>query len=167
MAEIKRRITINKKKKQNKDNRKGNNPYGRPEVYTEQIGAYICRELMNGRTITSIAKDKRIPSLPTIYGWLNRLGPNYKEEFFNSYLMARRVQAEVLADETKDISDERSFDIPKQALRVKTRQWLAAHLLPTKFSDKMEITGKDGKDLVPMIPTKVIFNFVKAKKDKL
>lgn len=69
------------------------------------IGAYICRELQTGRTITSICKDKEVPSLPTVLNWLNLLHPNFNEEFFKSYTEARRVQAEVLADQNIDIAD--------------------------------------------------------------
>jgi hypothetical protein len=121
---------------------------GRPEVYQDKIGAYICQELMKGRTLTKISKDKKMPSLPTIYGWLNKQHPNFKKDFFNSYVEARKVQAEVMADQTADISDEKG-NIKRNALRVKTRQWIASKMHPTKFGDKVEVTGKDGGTLIP------------------
>jgi len=157
-----------------------NNPLGRPQVYNDMIGAHICREITKGRTITSICKDKNVPSIPTVFNWLNKLHPNFKEDFYKSYIIAREIQAEVLADEIKDIADDGSNDtyeivnpktgqietktnfdhIKRSALRVESRKWLAAHLLPRKYSDRVQLTGAEGKDLIPAVPTKVVFNFV-------
>jgi hypothetical protein len=39
-------------------------------------------------------------------------------------------------------------------------------LLPTKFSDKVQLTGAEGKDLIPAVPTKVVFNFVGEEEEK-
>lgn len=149
MAEVKKRIRLAVKKAAKKPKKGANNPLGRPEVYNEKLGAYICRELIKGRTITKIAKDKNIPSLPTIMGWLNPLGPNFHEEFLNSYRQARKIQAEVLVDQSSDISDERDKSSARQALRVKTRQWMASKFDATKFGDKMQMTGKDDQPLIP------------------
>jgi hypothetical protein len=145
--------------------RGANNPKGRPQVYQEEIGAYICSELMLGRTLTKISQEDGMPSLPTIYSWLNFSHPNYKPNFFKSYTEARRVQAEVMADQTADISDEVG-DPQRNKLRVETRRWLAKCLLPTKFSDKVQLTGAEGKDLIPAVPTKVVFNFVGEEEEK-
>lgn len=169
MVEIKRRIrlTDNKKKKTIKG-KKGinpNNPKGRPEVYSEKIGAYIIKELMSGRTLTKICKDSKVPSIPTIYTWLNPLHPNHKSEFLKSYREAREVQAEVWADETRDIAADNKNDnnvkVARDKLRIDSNKWLAAHLLPKKFSDRVQLTGADGKDLIPAAPTTVIYKLVK------
>lgn len=183
MTAIKKRIRITTKKQL--PNKHHPNPLGRPEVYQEKIGAYICGEISKGRTLTSIVKDPKIPSLPTIYTWLNILHPNYKPDFLKSYTIAREIQAEVMADEIKDIADDGKNDtyvtinakgkkkvktdfdhIKRSALRVESRKWLAAHLLPRKFSDRMQLTGADGKDLIPTIPTQVTFNFIDSKQDQ-
>lgn len=153
--EVKRRIRITKTKKKNP-----NNPMGRPEVYTEKIGAYICKELMAGKTLTKIVKDPRIPSVPTICSWLNKQHKNYKEDFFNNYNNARKIQAEILADETIDISDEKFQDSQRQALRVKTRHWLAGRM-NSKFSDRMQLTGRGDEPLIP-VQTKVVVKFIKG-----
>jgi hypothetical protein len=145
---------------------------GRPCFpYTEEIGNFICEQISHGKTMTSICKKEGMPSIATIYSWLSPLNPHYNEEFLKSYLIAREIQAEVLADEIKDISDE--FDkkddgtkVNRARLRTENRKWLAAHLLPRKFSDRMQLTGADGKDLFPATPTKIVFNFVDEKKEQ-
>lgn len=150
-----------------KKNGKMSKEWGAPLFpYTKEIGSFICEQISHGKTMTSICKLEGMPSIATIYGWLNPLSHKYNESFLKSYLVAREVQAEVLADEIKDISDE--FDkkddgtkVNRARLRTENRKWLAAHLLPRKFSDRVQLTGADGKDLIPATPTTVIYKLVK------
>lgn len=155
-------------------------PNGRPRVYTKEVGEYICQELMKGRTLTKICRDENVPSIVTVFKWLNSLSPKYEEEFLKLYIQAREVQAEVWADMTNDIADDGENDtyvifnkktgeletrvdhdiVRRSELRVKTKQWLAAHLLPKKFSNRVEVTGEGGKSLIPTT-TKLVVNFVK------
>jgi len=157
---------------------------GRRPAFKKEIGVYICEHLMRGRSLTSILKDKGMPTMPTVYAWLNKNSKTYEPDFLEAYVMAREIQAEVLADEIKDIADDGSNDtykvynektkkletktdidhIKRSQLRVESRKWLAAHLLPRKYSDKMQITGSEGKDLIPQVPTNITFNFVKKEK---
>lgn len=158
---------------------------GRRPVYTKELGTHICEQLMNGRSLTSILKEKDMPKMQTIYAWLNKTNPSFEPEFLEAYILAREIQAEVMADEIKDISDDGTNDtyevynkttkkmekrvdhdhIKRSQLRVDSRKWLAAHLLPRKYSDRMQITGAEGKDLIPSAPTKVVFNFIKNNKE--
>lgn len=157
MAEVKKRIRLTKKK----PSKNHPNPQGRPESYNDKIAALIIKALITGKTLTRILKDPKLPSMPTVMNWLNRKHPNFKEDFFIAYYEARKIQAEILADETIDISDEKFEDAQRQALRVKTRHWLAAKINP-KFSDKMQLTGKDDMPLIPET-INVTVNFKKAK----
>lgn len=153
---------------------------GRPSSYTDRVGNYICQELMKGRTITKICKEEGMPHITTVFNWLNKLNGAFNEDFLKSYVQAREFQAEIFADQIKDIADDGSNDtytitnsktgkteafvahdhIKRSVLRVEARKWLAAHLLPRKFSDKVQVTGAEGKDLIPPAPTQVIFQFV-------
>jgi len=148
-------------------------------MYTRKIARRICHELMKGRTLTKICRDENTPSIVTVFKWLNPLSRYYHEEFLEMYKLAREVQAEVFADSTADIADDGSNDtytqwnhrkkryeekidydhIKRSELRVRNRQWLAAHLLPRKFSDRVQVTGKDDTPLVPT-NTKLIVKFV-------
>lgn len=82
----------------------------------------------------------------------------------------------MLADQILDIADEGSTNtyakvnkktvemetsgeydsIERRRLRIKARQWLAAHLLPRKYSERMQLTGKDDKALIPAKRTIVV-----------
>jgi hypothetical protein len=82
------------------------------------------------------------------------------------YTRACEDRAEMIADETIEIADSVGNDlvvmpdgqevenhkvIARDRLRVETRKWLLAKLHPKKYGEKIsqEITGLDGKDLIP------------------
>ena len=88
------------------------------------------------------------------------------EEKQKRYVRACEQRADYLAEEAIDIADCLGDDIIKtedgreienqrvinrDRLRVDTRKWLLAKLHPKKYGEKIsqELTGKDGKDLIP------------------
>ena len=97
-----------------------------------------------------------MPARSTVIGWLF---DGDHEEFMDQYARAREVQAEVLADELADIADDGSNDfttdkngkavvdhehIQRSRLRIDTRKWVAAKLLPKRYGDKLQHTGEGG-----------------------
>lgn len=74
--------------------------------------------------------------------------------FTEQYTRAREAQAEFYADQIVDIADgvlpaRGDVDVQRDRLRVESRKWVAAKLLPKKYGDKItqEVTGKDGKPI--------------------
>lgn len=176
---VKHLLVIPKKKK----GKNPNNPMGRPTVYNDVVAGIIIMEIMKGRTLTQICNtDDRLPCITTVYGWLNNKSPNYNEEFLKSYQQARKIQADTLVDQTLDIADDGRNDfirrvnqktgkvevvvdhdhISRSRLRVETRQKFASKLNPTKYGDKVEVTGKDGEGIIPK-QVNLNINFIKPK----
>lgn len=162
--------------------KKGTPRTGRPEIYTDELAGEICEKLMNGRTITSICREEKMPSIKTVFSWLNDRLPSFKKDFLKSYLIARQIQGEVVADQAMDIADDGSndtyYDIDKKGnrikkidydniqrsrLRVEHKRWLASKLYPRKFSDKLQLAGDEDKPLIP-VKKNIIVNFVSPKK---
>ncbi len=129
---------------------------GRPTRCTADTASTICTRLAGGKSLRAICRDDAMPSLSTVMGWLF---DGEHEEFSEQYARARKVQAEVLADELTDIADEGSNDfttdkdgketvnhehIQRSRLRVDTRKWVAAKLLPKRYGDKLQHTGEGG-----------------------
>ncbi len=129
---------------------------GRPTRCTADTASTICTRLAGGESLRSICRDDTMPSLSTVMGWLF---DGEHEEFSEQYARARKVQAEVLADELTDIADDGSNDfttdkdgketvnhehIQRSRLRVDTRKWVAAKLLPKRYGDKLQHTGEGG-----------------------
>jgi hypothetical protein len=75
-------------------------------------------------------------------------------EFAARLREARQISYEHWAEEILSIADSvRGSDsvAAVQAARVAidSRKWLLARVLPTVYGDKVEVTGKDGRDLLP------------------
>lgn len=69
--------------------------------------------------------------------------PSFREQ----YTRARAVQADFIAEQIIDISDEKAKgpeDYQRNKLRIDARKWYASKLAPKKYSDRTEITGADG-----------------------
>tara|TARA_R110000868_G_scaffold335547_1_gene596431 strand:+ start:14774 stop:15244 length:471 start_codon:yes stop_codon:yes gene_type:complete len=120
---------------------------GRPLEYTKEMGDYIC-ELVASTGHGLLKLTTLYPELPdkmTINRWRHRL-----PEFRAQYAQAKIEQADILAEECLEIADDSSGDvtydkdgevtcntefIARSRLRVDTRKWLAAKLLPRQYGD--------------------------------
>lgn len=81
------------------------------------------------------------------------------KEFQDQYARAKARQAELLFDEILEISDDSSLDmafteegkpfidhehVNRSRLRVDSRKFYIAKILPKKYSEKHEVTGSEG-----------------------
>lgn len=125
---------------------------GRPSSYSHKIAEKICllisSESKGLRAICNEHDD--LPSAKTVYGWL---GDEDKKEFRNLYARAKDSQVEILVDEIIEISDFTANDtietdkgpipdnewIARSRLRVDSRKWIAAKLMPKKYGDRLEV----------------------------
>jgi hypothetical protein len=136
---------------------------GRPTDYSIEVAGFICERLGNGESLRTIGLDDEMPSQATIYRWIAK-----HDEFREMYALAREVQADTLADEILDIADNSVNDwmekfgddgenigwrengeaINRSKLRIDSRKWLAAKLLPKKYSDR-QLVGSDPNNPLP------------------
>src|SRR5690242_18619245 len=116
---------------------------GRPSLYTPEVTALICKRLMEGESLRAICRDEDMPSTTAVCEWLS-----IHKEFAEQYARAREVQADILADEILEISDDARNDwmerhakdeagwvvngehIQRSRLRVDSRKWYAGKLQP-------------------------------------
>lgn len=137
---------------------------GRPTDYSPEIVAVICSRIVEGESLRSICRDEEMPVCSTVFLWLQK-----HEAFSEQYARARDAQADTLADEILEISDDARNDwmqrnhgeddpgwvangehIQRSRLRVDTRKWIASKLKPKKYGDKIEAThqGPNGGPIV-------------------
>lgn len=130
----------------------------RPSDYTDSLAVEICGQLASGRPLTKICRSEEMPDVSTVYRWLQA-----HAQFRDRYARARDDQADTLADEIVEISDDGSNDtyvteqglqvnqdvIARSRLRVDARKWVAAKLKPKKYGEliKQEHSGPDGKEI--------------------
>lgn len=144
---------------------------GRPSGYNLELAIEICDAIAeNGKGLRTLcAENDHWPSVTTILSWLIK-----HEEFQTLYARAKELQAEHMAEEILDISDEENGDayieydkdgnpvakldgqaVQRSKLRVDTRKWLMAKLAPRKYGDKLDVTS-GGEALPPPAPPVVI-----------
>ena len=141
---------------------------GRPLEYTQEMGDYIC-ELVSSTGYGLLKLTKLYPELPdkmTINRWRHRL-----PEFRAQYAQAKIEQADILAEECLEISDDDTHDvkinhetgeeycntefIARARLRVDTRKWLASKLLPKQYGQQAEEAKQVDKSVVEMLIDKL------------
>jgi hypothetical protein len=129
-------------------------------TYSDTIAATICEQLAGGKSLREICRDESMPAQSTVFKWLAE-----QESFSVQYARAREAQAEFMADEILEISDDGSNDwmerqngdgepikvvdhehISRSKLRVDSRKWLLSKMLPKRYGDKItqEHSGPDG-----------------------
>jgi len=135
-------------------------------------GLEICELIAEGKPLTKICKLDGMPALRTVYYWLARAEQEKEKDkedgrdedlcvFLHMYTRARDDQADTLAEEIIEISDDSEKDfvdaglgenddgtpiakvfnsehVQRSRLRVDARKWVAAKLKPRKYGDKVE-----------------------------
>ncbi len=145
---------------------------GRPTDYNEEIAKLICERIATSTyglyKLCSMHDD--MPDKTTVNKW------RYRHPEFNTlYAQAKMTQADLLAEECIEIADDDSGDtridpetgyeacnaefIARSRLRIDTRKWLAAKLLPKQYgkaAEEAKKTGDDKKALVAELLDKLI-----------
>jgi len=151
-----------------KETGKKKNPVGRPTIYNEKIAALICEKVAT-HSIGIRRLCKLYPELPdvdTIYVW------RYKHpEFAEQYALAKLKQADLLAEEVIDIADDGTNDwmekfgdegenlgyqlngehFQRSRLRIDTRKWLAAKLLPKQYGSSLTVDKNKSQSAIEAI----------------
>ena len=139
----------------------------RPTIYSEELANDICSRIANGESLKGICAHDDMPDKATVYRWLA-----VDKEFCDKYTRARDIQADYYADELISIADdfEKGIDDPtavsRAKLQIETRKWIASKLKPKSYGDKItqELTGADGKDLLPPA-LKIVIGAINEKGD--
>lgn len=138
------------------------NKVGRPTDYSKELAEEICDTIsITSKGLYHLCKENSHWPVPqTIRKWKRKI-----EEFNSMYVQAKQDQADFLAEECLTIADDITHDsltkydsngepyevanteyINRSRLRVDTRKWMAAKLLPKTYGDKMlnEHSGPNG-----------------------
>lgn len=138
--------------------------------YQPHIARKICERIMNQEPLSQIVKDPKMPSQQTVIKWLAMAGPA-GAEFREMYYYARRVCAELYVDEIFTIADDTTEDwkevrnkhgdvvdwkpdtecIQRSRVRIDTRKWFAARMMPRIYGDKPEVEADIAGDLMEML----------------
>ena len=112
---------------------------GRPSIYTDELAKEICLRISNGRSLSSVCRDKDMPSRSLVYDWL---ADEEKQDFMDRYREADLQRADFHADEMIEIADSVEADtaeVAKARLQIDTRKWQVARMNATKYGDKQQV----------------------------
>jgi hypothetical protein len=122
---------------------------GRPSEFTQAVADAICELIADGTSLRKICLADEMPSKATVFKWLGAY-----RDFADQYARAREAQADTMADDILDISDDGRNDtymgedgiertdtdvIARSKLRVDARKWLASKMAPKKYGDKLDL----------------------------
>jgi len=122
---------------------------GRPLSYTEAIGNKICDMLAEGKSLTSILKERGMPTYQTAMRWVSRL-PHFQHQ----YARAREVGYMILAEGLIDCCSDDTRDSKHKAIEVDTRKWILSKMLPKIYGSKqtvdMQVEQTEAKAMTPL-----------------
>ena len=109
--------------------------------FDQAVADTICEEIADGRSLRSICKDEGMPAKSTVFKWLAAV-----PAFADQYARAREAQADSLADDILDISDNKSLEPNDRRIRIEARKWLAGKQRPKVYGDATTLkhTGPNG-----------------------
>lgn len=132
---------------------------GRPDGWSQEKADKICEMISTShKSLRTICLELKI-SVTMVLKWLRT-----RPEFTTQYTRAKEEQADYLAEEMIEISDDGTNDYMtitkgdatynvenkevtnRSRLRVETRKWIASKLKPKKYGEKLDVTS-DGKEL--------------------
>lgn len=92
----------------------------------------VCELLAAGSSLRKAAEGVGL-SHSTVLEWCDDV-----PEFGNQYARARSIGYRLLSDEIIEIADEKSGDPVRDRLRVDTRKWMLAKMLPKVYGDRID-----------------------------
>lgn len=111
---------------------------GRPSIYTDELGATICKRIAEGETLRAICADAGMPDKSTILAWA--IDPNHP--FSDQYARARISSATAYADRALDLAERVAHDDGPDANRIRvaidTLKWAAGRADPKRWGDKIQ-----------------------------
>lgn len=128
-------------------------------MFSQEKADAICARLAEGQSLRKACATEGIAPA-TVLGWVDA-NPAFSEQ----YAHARMRGYQLLADEIIDISDDSEGDIidtehgPKvdaervarSKLRVDSRKWMLAKMLPKVYGEKIEATHEVGESITGIV----------------
>ena len=123
-------------------------PAGRPSKYSEALAARLCAEVASGKSLRTVCKSAKMPSMATVFNWIGS-----KPEFLEQYEICLANRSDTLVEDMLDIADDPELHPQDKRVRVDTRKWIASKMKPKKYGDRITHSGDDEHPLITRIET--------------
>ncbi|MFL5297803.1 MAG: hypothetical protein ACJ798_15620 [Phenylobacterium sp.] len=112
---------------------RGRDNRGRWSTYTPELGAEVCRRIVEAQTLKTIGADPEMPCAATILNWAKA-----HPAFEDAYAQARDLQADVLFDEARDVALAATpGSVWVSRLQFDTIRWMTARMAPKKYCERV------------------------------
>lgn len=123
---------------------------GRPPrvPYSDELAEKLFERLRNGETLKAICREKGMPRAALVRQWAME-----DAEFGDKYQRARELGCHAMADEIIDLADNKTTEsgaVARDRLKIESRRWLLARILPSVFGDRVEAQIKGGLVVVKL-----------------
>jgi len=126
---------------------------GRPSKYTQELGAQICFELSQGKSLRTVCLNDWCPDGATIFRWLAD-NQTFREQYARATEERTEAHSEMLLEIGDDAIEAAHESDPKAAnavvsgfkLKADNIKWSMSKMKPKKYGDKIDMTT-NGKDL--------------------
>ena len=112
------------------------------EEQKDKAKEIIINGLSEGKSLKSILdNDKKLPSRPIIYQWLNKDNNHFDEQFFNNYARARSDSADLDAEKIQELAEKTlsgDYDPASARVALDAYKWAAGKKQPKKYGDKVQ-----------------------------
>ena len=131
--------------------------------YSQELAEKIIEGLADHKSLRGVCRDLGLSSV-TVLRWLDN--PE-NSDFLEQYTRTRARAYESLAEEIIEISDETTVEashdgetvvldlsataVARNRLRVDTRKWMLAKMLPKKYGDQLTLRGDADAPLVTIV----------------
>ena len=137
-------------KRRGKNGKRKTNAVRKPTLYTKPIVSKILNRLIEGESLIRICRYTNMPTMPTIYNWINRY-PDFRVQ----YQIAKMLQMDTLADRLLDIADDEP-NLQRARLMSDNIKWLASKLKPKKYGNRLALAGNAAE------PVKICVEYAKS-----
>lgn len=146
---------------------------GKPIEFSQELVAAVCQRMCEGESLSQVCRDAAMPTRSLFLKWVKLdtkegHSPSPYPGLRDLYAHARKELLLFWADEQVEIADNGSNDwqdrefgqgrieriidneaVQRSRLRVDTRKWLLAKLMPRVYGDKLDLThaNPDGTNL--------------------
>lgn len=141
-------------------------------AFDQATADLICERLAGGESLRAVCKEPGMPHESTVRAWAR----DDVQGFYTQYTRAREIGYDCLAEEALEISDTPVIGVKTKTnekgetetvtgdmiehrrLRVDTRKWMLAKMLPKRYGDKItaEHTGADGGPLQSVVTVEFV-----------
>jgi len=133
---------------------------GGQTLYDDSIAREVCRRLAAGESLNSICDEDFPVAESTVRLW----AIDDREGFAAKYRLAREMQADHWAEETKLLADRPLLgevvtttetaakgtetktvvadNVERSKLQVHAREWIASRMAPRRWGDRLDISGE-------------------------